>query len=344
MLLSAVSFGLLFMSGPQVGGVAARDLRIADGIGASIVTLIEDGVPTGSAVLIDRSGLFVAHTNTVTTELVDGRLPSGSLFRLKLLARDGATQLALLKAATWEPESMRPLAPPNGDIPYGSSLILMFPSGAVSAQAYHEGVGVLSASRRLIPIREIRFEAPIQSVASALIFTRSGAFLGAVNATLSNPTQQNVQAYTSNSIQLKTLNQGPTPMAFGAGRGLLRNYGPATQTVAYVPGSDLVKKVVEGFRSPNHQVEHPWLGVMCVNAPDGGALVTRVVANSPAATGHVQPNDVIFQIGLVAVRNQVDFFKAMLRQRPGAKITLRLKREGKTVLSDVVIGEMRVQQ
>jgi S1-C subfamily serine protease len=108
--------------------------------------------------------------------------------------------------------------------------------------------------------------------------------------------------------------------------------------VAYAVGPQFVRRVLEGFLAEGHEVVFPSLGVMCVDAVGGGALIQVVRPNSPAAVAGVAVGDVLLDVGGTRIQDQLDFARAMLRQEVGKKVPLRLRRGSLIQIRDVVIG------
>jgi S1-C subfamily serine protease len=184
----------------------------------------------------------------------------------------------------------------------------------------------MKPSRRLVPLNEFRFEAPAEEVGTALVFGENGTLVGALNATLGN--QANSQ---SSLIGNHLTNTGPKVL------GTQQIYGPSQLTVAYTAGSQVIKRVLDGFLSPSHTVDYPTLGVMCVDTPGGGATIQQIVKSSPAAKTGFRVGDIIVDIGGKLIRNQVDFARVMLEQPIDQKVTIRIKRGQAVILLDPVI-------
>jgi S1-C subfamily serine protease len=155
-------------------------------------------------------------------------------------------------------------------------------------------------------------------VGTALVFGDNGEFIGALNATLGAPQE----------VKPNPLGQGLSdPARFPNIIGVGPKVGPSQLTVAYTTGAQIVKRVLNGFRSESHVVEYPTLGVMCTDAAGNqGALIQTVVPNSPAARGGLRPGDIIVDIEGGTIRNQIDFARVMLEQEVGKEITVRIRR------------------
>ena len=85
-------------------------------------------------------------------------------------------------------------------------------------------------------------------------------------------------------------------------------------------------------RIASGRVTHPWMGVEGDNVDGmtagalgilGGALVQKVVSNSPAAKAGVQTSDVIVQIDDQIIRSMGVLVTTLRGYRPGDRIVVR---------------------
>jgi S1-C subfamily serine protease len=192
-----------------------------------------------------------------------------------------------------------------------------------------------------MPLTEFRFEAPPQQVAGALVFTLKGELVGILNATL--PVAQRSQNATEGP-EKSTLGTAATraaPPATSLGGGLnLRQYGPGGLTVAYSVAPSVLERVIEGFRSPERKIKHPSIGVFCRDTPTGGALIERFGKGSSGEGAGLRIGDVIFEIAGRSVGNQIDFARIMFEQRPGSKVEMKVRRNGRSDTLIVPVGEL----
>ena len=82
-----------------------------------------------------------------------------------------------------------------------------------------------------------------------------------------------------------------------------------------------------------------YLGVVTENAPKGGARISQVTPNSPALKAGLKVGDVITAIDKVGIKTAEEFTTAIQKTKPGDKINLDLRREGKPVGVVVTLGE-----
>jgi putative serine protease PepD len=328
MLSSAVSFSLALAAGPLIGQLNAQEQQVWARVQPAVVTLMQGGQPHASAALIDEKGFFIAHRSGLSGSVFQARLASGATLTLRIAAVDEPTQFVLLKADAWLPSgNVRRLAPAAGKAGPLQPLLAVLPAGPVRAEYVSgERLGVLNSSKRLFPLSEIRFETNSGNVAGALLFNLQGEMLGILNATL-----EDKEEFTT-AAALKQL--GDTLQSAD-----MRRFGPGRMTVAYAIGPDVFKRVVDGFRSPDHKVEHPSIGVFCRDAQGGGALVHQVVTGGPAHAAGLRSGDVIVEMDGVAIQNQVDFAKVMLAQSTGKVLPMKVRRGTVTVTLSVLVGK-----
>jgi S1-C subfamily serine protease len=327
MFLSVVSVGLALAAPNQVGRLSDKEQAVWKRMEPAIVMVLNNGKPTGPAALIDRKGLFIAHRQAVSSQRVQGRTNDGHSINLSVRSVDPITQMVLLEADQWNAERARPFSAPQTARP-GGTLLAVLATGPIRAELIStQKFGVVKPNSRLVPLSEFRFEAPAEAVGTALVFTENGEFFGSLHATLG--TDEAPGRLGGNSVAATTsLPRIP---------GLKIDMGPSALTVAYTAGPDLVRRVMEGFRSESQEVDYPTLGVFCRDNIGGGALVQKVTPGSAAAEVGIRVGDVIVDIGGNLIANQVDFARVMLNQRVGQKITIRIKRGSQTLLVDPVV-------
>lgn len=330
MFSSAASFALVVALSSASTQLSPTEAAAWGRIAPSIVVLLDGDRERGAAALIDSGGLFVAHKESVPSGEVRGRASTGAVLVFKVLSSDDPSQLVLLGAQGWK-SGASPVGAASRDARPGERLLAALGSGPIRAEFVSaDRVGVVNPSRRVVQLNEIRFEAPADSVGGALVFTLGGELLGTLNATL------------------EQVDESPQQTAFGGGfagvlpktRQMENRFGPAPMTVAYTVGPVALRRVLDGFRSPSHEVIHPSLGVFCRDAPGGGAVVEMVQAGSSANVAGLRPGDVIFQLNGSPVKNQIDFAKLVFEQEVGSIIPMRVRRGASTVLMMVRVGRL----
>lgn len=307
--------------------IGAQEKAAWDRLAPSLVTLVDGSTPRGVAALIDSKGFFVAHKEHVAAGTVRGIDFSGASIVFHLHTTDDPSQLVLLRAEKWESRAA-PIEAADNQVRKGDRLIAALGTGPIRAEFVSgDRIGVLSPSRRVVQLNEIRFEAPLSTVAGALVFTLDGRLVGSLNATLGQIDETEQPSATSGLSR-----------AFGGASVDKLRFGPAPMTVAYTVGPVALRRVFEGFRSPSREVVYPSLGVFCRDADGKGAIVEMVQAGSPAHVAGVRPSDVIFELNGDPVRNQIDFAKVVFEQEVGKIVTMRVRRGATTVLMMVRVG------
>lgn len=298
--------------------LGTRDQKVWSAIESSVATLYDGAKALGPVVLIDDRGFFVAHQGAVEGNTVTAKL-SETAFHLQVVSRERNSELVLLKADDF-PSAMRAFHRPQGEAPEGT-LFAVLGSGPIRASVSgQQRFGVVGSTRRGVPMSELRFEAPMSQFGTGLLLTDSMELYGTLNAALSNAAPPNgVNGFASSG----------------------QNIGPNALMVAYSVGPEFVRRVFDGFLSSSHEVVFPSLGVMCVDAIGGGALIQTVRKDSPADQAGLLSNDILLDIGGNAIRDQLDFARAMLKVEVGKKVVVRLRRSGQTQLREVILGETR---
>lgn len=299
-------------------------------IAPSMVVLLDGDQERGAAALIDSKGLFVAHKESVTGTEMRGRASTGAVLFFKVLSSDEPSQLVLLGCQEWKAGATA-LSAARRDARPGERLLAALGSGPIRAEFVSaDRVGIVNPSRRVVQMNEIRFEAPADSVGGALVLTLNGELLGTLNATLQQideaPKQQTAIGGFSRDLLPKVRQDA--------------RFGPAPMTVAYTVGPVALRRVLEGFRSPLHEVLHPSLGVFCRDAQGTGAVVEMVQTGSGAHRAGLRAGDIIFQLNGSPVQNQIDFAKLVFEQEVGSIIPMRVRRGASTVLMMVRVGRL----
>lgn len=352
MWLSAVS-AIAIAGGlaPDWQILSLEEARAWQRVRPSIVRFGVTGTEGPIAVCIDSRGYFIGHRSASNLPLVSARMNSGVIVLLSPKATDDVTQLTLWVVNGTPAVNFQPVGPyrESGKLP--TKLLAVMGSSAMRAELTGEGrVGIFSEQRRLLPLSEFRFEAPSQSVAGALIFTLNGELAGILNATL--PTAENSLSRNALGKSQATDLTPPGSQGLGAGaRGgagggapptiggfATKQYGPGIMTVAYSTAPNVLQRVIDGFRSPQHRVVYPSLGILCSDAPVAGAEIRTVVSGSPAERAGIRVADILIELAGQKVSNQVDFARIMLEQRIGATMSLKVRRQGQDLPLSAVVG------
>ena len=319
---------------PRAANVAANSAvnRAWARIQQSVIVVQQNGIPLGTATLIDSGGWFLAQQSVVQgSTLFDGRFFNGQVVHLILVKNDNTTQLALLRsdqAIGSRPSVTIYRADADAVSPQKPvALLAVLTSGAIPAELVTtKHLGVQNKSGSVITFSEIQFESAPSSVSGAPVFTYDGRLVGVLEATLA-----------SNAAELSQKSLAPITDSVAAGAGR-RAFGPEGMIVAYSPSPDILARVVNGFLSPTHEVQRPAIGVYCLAHDGHGALVDSVIVGSPADQGGIRRMDVITAINNTPIHSQIEFGRVMLQQEVGSVITVTLLRGNDVKVLRVRVG------
>ena len=293
-----------------------REHAVWHGVQRSVVFVQTGSETKGVGVLIDDSGLFLVHASSLKGKTNKAHYDDGTEVSLLTLGVDESTQLAVVQALYWEPGTRRVLRVADEPTKKNVELLAVTVEGPKTGEFVDDGkAGVMKPSLRYVPLSEMRLESSEQQLGGAIVFDASGDIVGVLGATLAaEPDSKDATGRTS-------LGGG------GAAALMNRQFGPQGVVVAYALGREVLQRVVKGFVSPSHEVEHPTIGVFWKANPDGkGALVEVVMSGSPAANAGIKPGDVITEIDGVAVVTPVDLAVSLFKKNVGDTITLKITR------------------
>lgn len=124
---------------------------------------------------------------------------------------------------------------------------------------------------------------------------------------------------------------------------------PGNVGIGFAIPSNTARKVVPELISRG-KVARGWLGIMIEDltpnmrqfygAPDGGALVTGIQKDAPAAKSDLREDDVIVGIDGQPVRDTWELQKAVADRKPGERVRLDVIRGKKRIQVELELGEM----
>jgi len=300
-------------------------------ISKSLVTIEKSGKPTGFAVLIDESGLFLAHSSLLGQGALVAKDSAGRQSILLPLTIDEPTQLVLLKAQIWASSDVPIATVESGRHLKDRALIAALPSGPIQGTLVaSDRSGIMKPSMRYVPLAEIRFETPQDRVGGAPLFTTEGKLLGFLNATLEPLVQNTIQK----SVSAESITNGAARQGFS--EAIVP--GPTGITVAYALNNEVLQRVVEGFRSPIRRPLHPTIGAYFGEAIGPGALIQGVLPDSPAEKAGLRLGDIVLRAGEQTIKDHFEFAAVLFKQRVGATLPLQVKRGETLVPLQIVIG------
>jgi len=304
----------------------------------SVVALVRNGETVGVAALIHDSGLFLAHSSAVGRpgvqtpgKQVRGRLASGTETNFLVVTSDEQTQLTLLRALYWEPGTRRVLKVSGHPATPNVELLAVTVAGPKSGEFVADGrAGLMRPSLRYVPLSEVRMEGTDEHLGGAFVFDSKGDIVGVLGAALATEEMQK-------SVSDQAAGFGGGGLS-GAVRNALNTFGPGNQTVAYALGREVLQRVVAGFVSPSHEVQHPTIGIFFKSNPGGrGVLVESVMSGSPSAIAGIHAGDVITQVDGQAVNSPIELAALLFRKNVGESVKVQYSRGERTSVTDVKV-------
>ncbi len=73
-----------------------------------------------------------------------------------------------------------------------------------------------------------------------------------------------------------------------------------------------------------------------------GVLVVSTVSGGPSASARVQAGDVITQLNSTTINSTTDLSTALLQEKPGNSVTLKINRSGQNLTLNITLGELAV--
>lgn len=264
----------------------------------------------GVAVVIDARGYLLTgdlSQDAVILEFQDGKFSPASV-----LTRDDVTRLVLLVVPS-EMVLGRPAITISTLLTSGP-VMAATPTGPIrGTQVVGRRVGIVGPENRFLPLTEYQFEASTTANGYVPIFNASGNLVGLLSS-----------AYD-------TAGAARTP---GSG-----SFGPVGLNVGYSISPKTLERVIDGFLSDAHKVNHPTIGAFFKSSPDGeGALITSVSANSPAFRGGLQAGMVVIAVDGQVVGNSVDLASILFEKEVGDVIELTVRDIGQRKMIKITVG------
>jgi putative serine protease PepD len=100
---------------------------------------------------------------------------------------------------------------------------------------------------------------------------------------------------------------------------------------------DSAKRIADSLAA-GQQPRHGALGVQVTDAPDGGALVSRVTDGSAAARAGLRAGDVVTAVGRTRITDGTALSAAVRAHAPGDRVTVGYTRSGETRQATVSLG------
>lgn len=321
-LVFKVSLGFAALAS-HGGADDAQVKRVWDGVQSKIMALRNGPEPKGYAILIDSSGLFLAHESALPSSNCIGSV-RGMDYRMNVLAQDARTQLVLLQAQDWV-VGERAIQVSRANPARGSKIVAVTLAGPFSADlAADDLVGVQEGTKQYVPFNEIRIETPSRRIGGSWLLNDRGEIVGVICAAL--------QGYQTNSQRVS--NQGGTKELAPQ-----NSFGPGDLCVAYSHPVEVLDRVVSGFLSKKHAVRHPEMGMEFQDNPGGNVLVSGITLRGPAHMGGVRAGDIIVSLNGVPMRRATQLAAYLFRQTPSTTVRVKLVRGQEVRELTVTLGE-----
>lgn len=334
MWLSAVSATLVIagFEVPQRQLVKKED-QVFQQARKTMVMVIRDGQERGAAVCIDsKKGLFLIHRNLVSFPQMLARTPAGRMVTMILKGFDDVSQLAVLEMQKEHYITMPDIELAKEPTKPFPRLFAVLPAGPLPVElASVERIGVVGESLAALPLLELKFEAALDRVGGAPIFDQQGKLVGIIHATLDDSNKTGVGSGGMAPSQPPAVNIKRVP--FGTN---MNQFGPTTLTVGFAVQPSILSRVVSGFTSEERTVKYPALGIKIADFKSDGVEVRATTIGLAADASGIRAGDIIVELGGQAIRNQVDYVRAMAKFKVGQTVQLKVLR-GTEMLSFRVI-------
>lgn len=297
---------------------------------SGIVVLEHLGLPTGVAAVIDERGLLLAHKTSLRTGPMAVRMRDGSILTATVVAQDEVTQATLLQIPPILTE-LRALSVAS-TARAGERVLAATPAGPVYGQiAGTDRVGQMRPSLRYLPLSEVWLEASAATQSSSVLVNERGEIVGLLGASLAEEPRPSAQKES-----------------FGGGAGVgasaaRADYGPGSLQVSYAIGPKVMKRVVDGFRSPSREVKHPTVGILFrMSSGAGGVILDTVLDGSTAQLAGLRAGDRVLTVEGKTISDSVQLAVALFEATPGSSITIVYERDGQTKTAEVKVTSQEV--
>jgi putative serine protease PepD len=286
------------------------------------VVVIETSEGEGSGVVLSADGYIVTNNHVVagaTANTVKVTFNSGKQVDASIVGTDPTTDLAVVKVpgvtglsyANWGD---------SDDVQVGDTVLAIGSplglQGSVTA-------GIISALHRTIQVggeqQQSQFSQPTAST------------------TIGDAIQTDAPINPGNSggalVDTNGKIVGINSAIATSGSGSDGNIG-----VGFAIPANKAKTVAQTLISGG-KVSHPYLGISVGDATSGGAQVSAVSANSPAAKAGLQVGDVVTKVGAKAITTSEDLVGAVQSSSVGSTLSITVSRNGSSQTVQATVGE-----
>ncbi|WP_395645686.1 trypsin-like peptidase domain-containing protein [Terricaulis sp.] len=243
----------------------------------------------GSGFIISADGVVVTNNHVVeAADAIEVILQNGQRYEATVVGRDPATDVAVLRVHARQPLPFVPMG--DSDTARVGDIVLAIgnPFGLGGSLS----VGVISARNRNIDAG--RYDDFIQTDA-------------AINRGNSGGPLFNLDGEV---IGMNTAIVSPTGGSVGIGF--------ATPTAIVAPIVDQILR--------HGEVQRGWLGVRLSNAPDGGAIITRITPGGPAASAGLRRNDIVTKFAGRSVADSRQLTRMVGEAQIGSTVQIEILR------------------
>lgn len=258
-------------------------------------------INAGGGSVIHPAG-FILTNNHVVRVSPQGQVTfhDGTSYRYKVVALFPTEDLALIKINAGKPLAALPLGRSN-DLLLGEPVLVI---GTPGGLAHTISTGIVSGVHRATTTQDAFLPRVIQTTAAT-----SGGSSG-----------------------------GPVINALGELIGVVASRKTDAENINFAIAVDRVRSVLPRVLAAEQRYGFRLGLEVDMLAPQ--ATVVTVDAGSPAAQAGVQVGDVLQRMAGNPIRHGVDFQLMLIGRRPGEKLTMELNRNGKTITTQAVLGEL----
>jgi serine protease Do len=258
----------------------------------------------GTGVVIDHRGYIITNFHVVDgVREIQVTLADEQRFTARLIARDGETDLAIIKIDA--PKDL-----PALKIGSSSDLMTGEPVIAVgNAYGYEHTVtrGIVSSLHRAVQVSDAQFYADLIQTDASINPGNSG---------------------------------GPLLNIDGEMIGINVAVRAGAQGIGFaIPVDKAIKVATDLLAARNVKLARHGLVLGGQVDPEAkGLVVASVDKDSPAAEAGVKPGDVLLGVDEIKMDRPLDFQRAMLDRKPGEKVKLALRRDAEPVKLDLTLA------
>jgi putative serine protease PepD len=171
--------------------------------------------------------------------------------------------------------------------------------------------------------------------------TLTSGIISALNRTISAPNNFSISGAIQTDAPINHGNSGG-PLLNSSGQVIgvnaqIESDSGGNDGVGFAIPSDAVKSVADTIIAGG-KVQHAYLGVTIGTASSGGAQVSSVKADTPAAKAGVKAGDIITSLDGATVTTADDLTAKVSAHQSGDKVTLTIKRNSSTLKIAVTLG------